>query len=599
MNQSKHPDIGNKLFGIYLGTVLQHLSHGQLKVYIQGIYPEEWINEPDRLPVCQQIVSQFAGSHNGNGVFSYPNINSTVVCMFANGDQNFPLAMGTLLGGQNAFGQYELIKNPDEIVSDKHLITAGKSHIQMYESGKISSIVCYPIRTDAKVEYSDIPNAELSTDHVVEREICDKIASDEIENINCQHVLDNQVNYGTISSSTHYFNPINKNINTSVEIDGVPGTIIARKNGTISTDSYNIIDNIGYRSIGQLSATKLTDLSTVVAGSTNINTYSSINQKVENAIDHNIDGYYQVNLISDLTATINNTISKNGQVETTIANIKTNADAKNYVNIDFSFGSESNVKSKSSEIYKNTTTNDNIVKTSKLTSYTLFDAHNGSIDFSTLSGLNYFEANQKINLTKNIKHKSNAKGFIDCDRGILFKSVYDDNTTTSIDGNAITTINKNLTLIDAQNNSKPGIKLESKINQTVIAGGTPTISNVECKMNQSPTDGSIEISIVNKVSSDECSIKMDKDGNIKIKASKSLEIEAPTISIFGASVSVNASDLTCDAKNTTYTASTMNITGGSGDCKIKNVSLLNHVHQETQAGDVVAPQPTKTATASN
>jgi len=29
-------------YGIYLGKVMQHLSHGLLKVYIYGIYPEEF-----------------------------------------------------------------------------------------------------------------------------------------------------------------------------------------------------------------------------------------------------------------------------------------------------------------------------------------------------------------------------------------------------------------------------------------------------------------------------------------------------------------------------------------------------------------------------
>jgi uncharacterized protein involved in type VI secretion and phage assembly len=32
------------------------------------------------------MTPQFAGSNNGNGVFSYPNIGSTVICVFANGD---------------------------------------------------------------------------------------------------------------------------------------------------------------------------------------------------------------------------------------------------------------------------------------------------------------------------------------------------------------------------------------------------------------------------------------------------------------------------------------------------------------------------------
>jgi uncharacterized protein involved in type VI secretion and phage assembly len=60
------------------------------------------------------MTPQFAGSNNGNGVFSYPNIGSTVICVFANGDQNMPITLGSLLGGMNAFGQYEIIKQPTE-----------------------------------------------------------------------------------------------------------------------------------------------------------------------------------------------------------------------------------------------------------------------------------------------------------------------------------------------------------------------------------------------------------------------------------------------------------------------------------------------------
>lgn len=53
---------------------------------------------------------------------------------------------------------------------------------------------------------------------------------------------------------------------------------------------------------------------------------------------------------------------------------------------------------------------------------------------------------------------------------------------------------------------------------------------------------------------------MGADGVIDINASTAINIAAPTIAV---------------------KASTLNIAGGSGDCKIKNVSLLNHVHQET------------------
>jgi hypothetical protein len=85
---------------------------------------------------------------------------------------------------------------------------------------------------------------------------------------------------------------------------------------------------------------------------------------------------------------------------------------------------------------------------------------------------------------------------------------------------------------------------------------------------------------------------MDGDGNITIDATKSLTIKAPTVTVIGETK-------TEQFKSITTKASTINITGSSGDCKIKNVSLLNHVHQETQSGDIVSPQPTKSATASN
>lgn len=602
MKQSKLPDIGNKLFGIYLGTVLQHLSHGQLKVYIQGIYPEEWINDPDRLPVCRQIVSQFAGSHNGNGVFSYPNINSTVVCMFANGDQNLPLAIGTMLGGQNAFGQYEWIKNPDEIVSDKHLITAGKSHIQMHESGKISSIVCFPIRTEAKVEYDDSPTAELSTDHVVERPLCDKVDNDKVMNINCQNVLDNYANYGTISSSTHYFNPIaiNEILNSETE------TSTIRKSGKISTDSYNIINNVGNRTIGQLSSIQLTNNTTILNGNDTSNEYEYIKQYVENEIDHNIDGYYQVSLVSDLTASQNFSSTTNGQAKSTSNSNKANAEARSYIDLQSAFGTEVNVKKSSIETYSNQSTNDNIVKNTKLTCNQSIESIDGATTFQSLSSLNYAENDSKLKKMHNVIHKSKAFGIIDCDKGIKFKSTFDNTDMLTIGGSTTIVKNDNSTLIDASNNKSPGIKLESIMNRIRSAGGATSERIIECKINQSPTDGLIDIGILNKVTSDECNLTMDEDGNVTIKATKSLTIEAPTIIVKCDSISTTAKDMICSSTNETHSAttmslnaSTMNISGGGGDCKINNVSLLNHIHMETQAGDVVAPQPTKTATASN
>ena len=95
----------------------------------------------------------FAGTNEGNGVFTYPNLSSIVWCEFTNGDANFPVYSLATLGGEDAFGQYELIKRKDEPVSTRHMITSGKTHIMWYESGKISAIVEDPIRTQCSVDY--------------------------------------------------------------------------------------------------------------------------------------------------------------------------------------------------------------------------------------------------------------------------------------------------------------------------------------------------------------------------------------------------------------------------------------------------------------
>lgn len=79
--------------------------------------------------------------------------------------------IGSLQGGMNAFGQYEHIKTNDELSSTKHLITAGKAHYKMYESGKISAIVVDPIRTLADVDYGTEVDSPLSIDAVTSRPI--------------------------------------------------------------------------------------------------------------------------------------------------------------------------------------------------------------------------------------------------------------------------------------------------------------------------------------------------------------------------------------------------------------------------------------------
>jgi cobyrinic acid a,c-diamide synthase len=41
---------GKRLSGFFLGKVKKHLPHGICKIYIPGVYPETFSEQPDRLP---------------------------------------------------------------------------------------------------------------------------------------------------------------------------------------------------------------------------------------------------------------------------------------------------------------------------------------------------------------------------------------------------------------------------------------------------------------------------------------------------------------------------------------------------------------------
>ena len=75
---------------------------------------------------------------------------------------------------------------------------------------------------------------------------------------------------------------------------------------------------------------------------------------------------------------------------------------------------------------------------------------------------------------------------------------------------------------------------------------------------------------------------MDTKGDIVIKASHSLLVDVPDVTFKGISLKQLYTTIT-------EIASMMTLTGANGDCKIKNVSLLHHKHQETQSGHIVSP----------
>lgn len=159
-----------KASGFYRGKVLKQLPHGKCKIFIPGVYDEVFLLPEyiDALPSAEPATPLFAGTNLANGVFSYPNLSSTVWCFFANNDQNQPVFFAATLGGPDAAHQYNVVNDNDEddptlpINSIMHRITAGETTLTLHENGILHAKTAYPLDTQtnhAKVtpeSYSDL-----------------------------------------------------------------------------------------------------------------------------------------------------------------------------------------------------------------------------------------------------------------------------------------------------------------------------------------------------------------------------------------------------------------------------------------------------------
>ena len=152
----------DKLNGFYRGEVLQHVPSGMgmCKVFVFGVYPDEWRNAPDKLPPAEQASPLFAGANAGNGVFSYPNVGATVWCFFANGDQNYPVYFASSLGGGDARMRWdeakcnttaETIGTGDDAYV--HKIDVNRTTVKLWESGYAEIITRFPKATDDSAGY--------------------------------------------------------------------------------------------------------------------------------------------------------------------------------------------------------------------------------------------------------------------------------------------------------------------------------------------------------------------------------------------------------------------------------------------------------------
>ena len=131
--------MNGKMNGFWRGQIVKHLPAGRVKVFVPGVYPDEFQDQPDRLPDAELASPLMAGGVGGSGVFSYPDVGSVVWCFFMDDDVNYPVVFAQTLGSRQAQIQYgkaaSELKNGKP--ADAHIIKAGKSSVYLHEGGTV------------------------------------------------------------------------------------------------------------------------------------------------------------------------------------------------------------------------------------------------------------------------------------------------------------------------------------------------------------------------------------------------------------------------------------------------------------------------------
>ena len=560
---------GSGLAGVYRGKVLQHLSHGYCKIMIHGVYPAEWEQFPENLPRAEQASPIFAGTNNGNGTFSYPNIGSTVWCMFANGDQNYPIYFAAALGGQNAYGQHELVLKPEEEVSERHLVTSGKTHIEWYENGKISAIVEDPIRTEASVVYNE------EDDHLVNRNLQDKVDAEEISNMNCQTVMDNFYDRGTISSSTHLYIPTSVNQQSTLTSSQNPQAITSltiNANGTERFDNQKILNNNLLNSFDALSTLdySYSKNTTIMPEQSTEQIVKTSNVNSENLIKTDSNNNYLVEVKHDRNIIDSYTYYNNTTKQQKLTSMQINDKFDGTLNIKDDACGGIEILSTSTYV----TNNDGQTMTidQKLNNRMQINADAGldllaKQDITKVSGSNQTVKRNKISFTGQNTGTAicnfQMSGYKQQSGKEVVNAKYQ-KKISSKDGTNDETFVDNIKRVEFSKkvSSKKGTDIEIFEDKE---------RKVEAKNSINTSSGQLEIYIKDKKGGKSSKILMDTKGNITIEASTCITLKAPNIEIVG--VTHITGKTTIDAATTIKAALTT-----LGDASIKGSSYTGHMH---------------------
>lgn len=99
--------MSNKLqdqyYGNYRGIIKKHGTSGLCKIFVPGVYSENFAINIENLPWAEPCQPLFAGGALNNGVFQYPDIDSTVWLFFEAGNINLPRFFATTNASKTKF----------------------------------------------------------------------------------------------------------------------------------------------------------------------------------------------------------------------------------------------------------------------------------------------------------------------------------------------------------------------------------------------------------------------------------------------------------------------------------------------------------------
>lgn len=125
--------IHNEYTGNFRGVVKSHEAYGYCRIFVPGIYPDEWgTSEINKLPIAEPAQPLFAGGASSNGVFQYPDINATVWLFFEYGDISRPIYFACTNNDKDKFkeGLFTIkFKNSELIIEESQITIKSKNAI--------------------------------------------------------------------------------------------------------------------------------------------------------------------------------------------------------------------------------------------------------------------------------------------------------------------------------------------------------------------------------------------------------------------------------------------------------------------------------------